>query len=34
LLDSRWEAWFAADPAATDEARAALLREHAQRPLP
>ena len=32
LLDARFERWFAADPAARDAARAAMVREHARRP--
>jgi hypothetical protein len=32
LMDSRWERWFARDPAASDAQREALVREHAQRP--
>lgn len=32
LLDARFERWFAADPAARDATRAALVREHARRP--
>lgn len=32
LLDARFEAWFAADPAARDATRAALVREHVRRP--
>lgn len=34
LLDARWEAWFADDPAARDPARTALVRDHARRPAP
>jgi hypothetical protein len=32
LLDARFEAWFAADPAARDPAREGLVREHVRRP--
>jgi hypothetical protein len=32
LLDARFEEWFAADPAARDPARAAMVREHVRRP--
>jgi len=32
LMDSRWEAWFARDAAASSAPREALLREHTQRP--
>jgi hypothetical protein len=34
LLDARFERWFAADPAARDPSRAALVREHVRRPAP
>lgn len=34
LLDTRFEAWFAADPAARDPARSAMVRGHAGRPAP
>lgn len=32
LMDTRFEAWLADDPAAGDPARAALVREHVRRP--
>lgn len=32
LVDARFEAWFAADPAARDPARARMVREHVRRP--
>lgn len=34
LMDARFEAWLAADPAGRDPARAALVREHVRRPAP
>lgn len=32
LMDARFERWFGADPAAIDPARAAMVRDHVQRP--